>query len=288
MQTSVSQRPLTAKKRQLQAAQFDQSNRSYQGHCLASDSIAQRQHAGAAVHPDSLTAAGIISGSGGHMAAASIPAFRTAPNSSQLLQPRSQDRNHPAESDSAGQTMHPPTHAGLLSAQPQSQPQSQSQQMRSTTPEQANLGGAHRGNEGLLMQPRNIAQSIRRSDREVLSYDSGRPSYDRDASSRAGGTLHSIQHQGLDPVHSEYRSMPPQGASVTRLWPPEQQHAAAEQSDELRWTAARDPFKFGQAVVSAESAGQPVMYVKPPWAIDDPYQVACHHMNQMCALMLPL
>lgn len=209
------------------------------------------------------------------MAASSIPAFRTAPNSSHLLQRRSQDRNYPAGSDSAAQTMDAPTQqAGPLSAQPQTQ----SQRRRSTTPEQVNLGGAHRGTH-VLTQPRISAQSTRRSEREVLSYEGGGPSYDRDASSRAAGTLHSVQHQALDPVHSEYRSMPPRGAGVATQWPPEQQHAAAERTSELRWTAAQDPIKIGQAAVSTAAAAQPVMYVKPPWAIDDPYQVACHNMQ---------
>lgn len=264
MQTSISQRPLTAKKRQLQAAQ-GQVNRLHQGNGLVPDSTAQQQLSGSFVHLNNLNSAGVTYNSRGNMATSSIPAFRTAGKSSQLMQRSSQDRNHPAGSDSAGQTVH--LHQeGLLSAQPQPQ------QRRRTIPEQANLAGAQWGTD-TVTSPRNDAQPSRSSAWEGSSYE-------REASGAAAGALHSAQQQAHDPHQSDCSSVPLWGGGLAQPRLPQQQRAGAEEMDGSRRTAARETAMMGQAApVAAAGAAKPLMYVKPPWAIDDPYQVASHKLQ---------
>lgn len=255
VQTSVSQRPLTAKKRQLQTAQR-QVNGLHQRNASVSDSL------GNPPHPASMAAAGLPNGTVGRMPASSIPAFRTAAKSALLPQQSSRDRDlHcDAKSGFTGQSVSSPITDGGLFAQ------AQSQQRNTAFPEETNTATAGRG-DSLPTQYRAAAPPIRSSQREGPGTERQHPGYERDRSSPVAGALHGGQHQAYDQSGDEDRFA--NSHTVARL--PDQQYAVAGQ----RHDRSRGGTIAGQAAVAATA--KPVMYVKPPWAIDDPYQVAFHH-----------
>ena len=255
VQTSVSQRPLTAKKRQLQIAQR-QVNGLHQRTASVSDSL------GNPPHPASVAAAGLPNGTVGRMQASSIPAFRTAAKSALMPQPSSWDRDLHCEAKSGftGQSVASPLSDGGLFAQ------AQSQQRNSAFPEETNTAAAEHG-DSLHTQYRVAAQPIRSSQREGPGTERQRSGYERDRSRPVAKALHSGQHQAYDQTQDEDRA----SHSRTAAHLPDQQYAAAGQMHDR----SRGGELAGQAAVAATA--QPVMYVKPPWAIDDPYQVASHH-----------
>lgn len=255
MQTSVSQRPLTAKKRQLQTAQR-QVNGLHQRNASVSDSL------GNPPHPGSMAAAGLPNGTVGRMPASSIPAFRTATKSVLLPQQSSRDRDLQFESRSGftGQSVSPPISDGGLFAQ------AQSQQRNSAFPDKTNTAAAEHG-DSVPTQYRVAAQPIRSSQMEGPGTERQRSGYERDRSSPVAAALHGGQHRAYDQNQDEDRAS--HSRTAARL--PDQQYAAAGQMH----NRSRGGTIAGQAAVAA--AAQPVMYVKPPWAIDDPYQVASYH-----------
>ena len=269
VQTSVSQRPLTAKKRGLQAADAQVYGR-HQVNGIISNSTAPS-------HPNSMAAAGSLSGTAGRTAASSIPAFRTAANSSQLTQRKNQETNHhQAGSGHASQSAGPPVSCTRPCAQPRPQ------QGNTTLPEEITVGTAQQG-DSMSAHHRNAAQLTRSNEREGSSYDRQGfsherqgSSFEREGSSMIAGALHSVQQQADDPDYSQSRSVPPQGASRAAPWLPDQQYA--EQTHDRHKSATQDTITTGQAAAVA-AAAKPVMYVKPPWAIDDPYQVRWHSLH---------
>lgn len=255
VQTSVSQRPLTAKKRQLQTAQR-QVNGLHQRNASVSDSL------GNPPHPASMAAAGLPNGTVGRMPASSIPAFRTATNSALSVQQSSRggDLHCQAESGVTGQAVDPLIRDGGLFTQ------AQSQQSNHTFPEETNTATAEQ-DYSLSTQYRVAAPPIGSSQREGPGTERQRSGYERDRSSPVAGTLHGGQHWAYDQTQGEDRA----SNSRTAAHLPDQQHAAAGQMH----ARSRGGALPGQAAVAATA--KPVMYVNPPWAIDDPYQVAFHH-----------
>ena len=254
MQTSVSQRPLTARKRQLQNPQR-QVNGLHQ-----SGSVSDRPEN--LLQPNSMTAAGISYGSAGRMSASSIPVFRTAANRSQMTQQNSQEGNHHGEArfSHINQSINSPITHGGLSAQPQSQ------QRDRIIPDKTNIATVQRG-VSPVTQHRNALQP-RSSARDGLSNDRQSTSYEREGSSSVARDLRSSEHQAYDQNQGAQKCLLSQHGSKAAPWLPDQQFAAAGQMNN---SSRADSGGAGQA--AAATGIKPMMYVKPPWAIDDPYQV---------------
>lgn len=208
-----------------------------------------------------MAAAGLPNGTVGRMPASSIPAFRTAANSALSTQQSSQDRGLRCEanSDFTGQSVNSPTSGGGLFAQ------AQSQQRNRSFPGDINTATAERS-YNVPTQCRVAAPPIGSSQREGPGTERQRSGYERDRLSPDAGALHSGQHQAYDQTRGEDRA----SHSRTAAHLPDQQLAAAGQMHDR----SRGGAIAGQAAVAATA--KPVMYVKPPWAIDDPYQVAFH------------
>ena len=81
-------------------------------------------------------------------------------------------------------------------------------------------------------------------------------------------------HERTHDSTSRYSSLQAQSSSVGGMPPTTQQHAAMElvQGDTTRMSA-RNAGQAQQAAAAAAMTAKPVMYVKPPWAINDPFQV---------------
>ena len=256
MQTSVSQRPLTARKRQLQNPQH-QVNGLHQNSGSGSDSLE------ILLQPHSMAAAGVSYGSAGHMPASSIPAFRTATKHGQVMHQNSQEENRHREAGSShtDQSVDSPmSHEGLTTHQ-------QSQQRDSILPEGFNIATAQRG-DGPFTQHINAVQPISSSARDGPSSDRQGTSYTREGSSSFAGGRCNGQHEAQN--KDAYKFLPSQNGGKAAPWLPDQQSAAAGQ---MHNSSRADTVRAGQA---AAAGAKPVMYVKPPWAIDDPYQVHCH------------
>ena len=259
MQSSVSQRPLTAKKRQLQNPQR-QVNGLHQRSGLDSDSHENL------LQPNSMAAAGVSYGNAGRMPASSIPAFRTATNRNQLMQRNSQEGNHHREAGpghTAQSVDSPMSHEGLT-AQPQSQ------QRDRFFSEETDIATAQQGNSPFT-QHINAVHPTRSSARDGSSNDRQGTSYKREGSSAVAGGLRNGQHLPQDRNQDAYKSLMSQHGSKAATWLPDQQFAA---SGQIHNSSRADTLRAGQAAAGAK----PVMYVKPPWAIDDPYQVQCHSL----------
>lgn len=83
-------------------------------------------------------------------------------------------------------------------------------------------------------------------------------------------SMQRVQRQAYDP--NEGRSLQHQSSSKAPPQRPSPQQAAAGQMFGRPRAGILD---IGQGNQAGAAAAKPVMYVRPPWAIDDPYQVQC-------------
>ena len=206
MQTSISQRPLTARRRpHMRTADYSQAAAAYR-HGMTSDTIPARRLSGtmATQHPG----------------ASSVPAFRTAANqsqhSSQLVDPRQA---------SLQRMLHQHDAAAAASSQCSSLLDSPPQQGSSSLARQQSSGP--------------IPQSLPRD----VCWDQGPESARQKAPLSPRGSLHMFSEQ----AHS-------------------QESGRAKGSSQ----------GYGRPGQKQDAAASSVMYVKPPWAFDDPYQVPFH------------
>ena len=263
MQTSVSQRPLTARKRQLQ-----QPHRQVNGLHQRSGSLPDSQEN--LLQPNSMAAAGVSSGSGGRMQASPIPAFRSANNRGQLTQltrRNSQERDHRREAGAshADQSVDPSISHESLLTQPQSWRRGSflpGSETNTATPQQGDIP---------FTQHTTAVQPTRSSARDGPSSDKQSRGYQREESSLVARELRGNQHHAHDENQDACKSLQSQHGSKPAPWLPDQQFAAAGQ---MHRSSECDT--VGAAQAAAAAGTKPVMYVRPPWAIDDPYQVQCH------------
>lgn len=218
-----------------------------------------------------MAAAGVSYGTAGRMPASSIPAFRTAANRSQLTQQNSQETNHYHEAGSSHseQIVGSPINHGDLSVQLQSQ-------RDRILPEETNISSAQRG-DSPFTHLGNAAQATRSTERRGLTNDRQGPSYNREGSSSVAGGFRSGQHQAFDQSQHEHRSLLSQSGGRVAPWLPDQQFAAAGQIHDKSRAGALDTVRT--ALAAGAGGAKPVMYVKPPWAIDDSYQVVFHRAH---------
>ena len=210
MQTSVSQRPLTAKRRpHMRTADHGQAGPAYR-HGVTSDTISARRLSGTMATQ--------------HSAASFVPAFRTAANQSQQL----------SQLVDLGQASHQrmPHQRGAAAAAAAAS-SSQSSSLVESAPQQ--------GSSSLARQQ--SSDPVRQSSARNVCRDQGPESAGQKAPLSPRGSLQVSSEQ----AHSQEsgRSM---GSSQGYGRPRQTQYAAASS----------------------------VMYVKPPWAFDDPYQVPFH------------
>ena len=210
MQTSVSQRPLTARRRpHMRTADYGQAGPAYR-HGVTSDTIPARRLSGTMAMQ--------------HSGASYVPAFRTAANqsqqSSQLVDPRQ-----------ASHQRMPHQHDVVAAAA--AELNSRSSSLVESAPQQ--------GSSSLARQqsPDPVWQSSARN----VCRDQGPGSAGQKAPLSPRGSLQVFSEQ----AHSQ-ESGRSKGSSQGYSRPGQTQYAAASS----------------------------VMYVKPPWAFDDPYQVPFH------------
>lgn len=215
MQTSISQRPLTARRRpHMRTADYGQAGPAYR-HGVTSDSIPARRLSGTMAMQ--------------HSGASYVPAFRTAANqsqqSSQLVDPRQASHQHmPHQRDAAA-----------------AESNSRSSSLVESAP--------HQGSSSLARQQ--SSDPVWQSSGGNVCRDQGPGSAGQKGPLSPRGSLQAFSDQ----AHSQEsgRSM---GSTQGYGRPGQTQYAAVSS----------------------------VMYVKPPWAFDDPYQVPFHLFLDYCTL----
>lgn len=207
MQTSVSQRPLTARQRpRIRTAGYGPAGPAYR-HGVTSDTIPARRLSGTMVTQ--------------HSGASSVPAFRTAANqsqqSSQLVDPRHASHQRlPHQHDAAANAS-----------------SSQSSLLLESAPQQGSSSLARQQSSGPVWQSsaRNVCQ---------------------DEDPESAGQKVPLSPKGSLQVCPQQAD----GQEAGRLMDPNQ--------------------GYGRPRQTYSTAASSVMYVKPPWAFDDPYQVPFH------------
>ena len=207
MQTSISQRPLTARRRpHMRSADYGQAGPAYR-HAVTSDTIPARRLSGTMVMQ--------------HPGASSVPAFRTAANqsqqSSQLVDPGQASHQRMLHQHDAA--------AAASSSQSSSLLDSASRQ----------------GSSSLARQQ--ISGPVWQSSPRDVCRDQGPESAGQKAPLSPRGSLQAFSEQ----AHS-------------------QESGRSKGSSQV----------YGRPGQTHSTAASSVMYVKPPWAFDDPYQVPFH------------